>query len=53
MDEKNAKICSFFGHRNTEITVELEQKVKKLVEGLIVKYHVTTLFKKVLEAKCR
>ena len=34
--------CSFFGHRYTDITDELKQKVKDLVEDLIVRHNVTS-----------
>lgn len=35
------KSCSFFGHRNTKVTKNLKQKVKDVVEDLIVNYNVT------------
>ena len=35
-------VCSFFGHRNVEITEELKEKVKDVVEDLIVKHNVLT-----------
>lgn len=34
------KACSFFGHRNTKITKELENKTKKIIEDLIIKHNV-------------
>lgn len=34
--------CSFFGHRKVEITEELKQKVKTVVEDLIVNHNVMT-----------
>ena len=34
------KICSFFGHRKIEITEELKQKVKEVIEDLIVNHNV-------------
>lgn len=34
------KICSFFGHRKIEITEELKQKVKEVIEDLIVNHTV-------------
>ena len=34
--------CSFFGHRKIEITEELKQKVKEVVEDLIVNFNVDT-----------
>ena len=36
------KICSFFGHRKIEITEELKQKVKEVIEDLIVNHSVLT-----------
>lgn len=36
------KICSFFGHRNIEITEELKQKLTNMVEDLIVNHDVLT-----------
>ena len=36
------KACSFFGHRDTPQTEELKQKVKEIVEHLIVKEGVDT-----------
>lgn len=36
------KVCSFFGHRKIELSVELEQKVKDVVEDLIVNHNVST-----------
>lgn len=36
------KSCSFFGHRKIDITVELRQKVKEVVEDLIVNKEVLT-----------
>ena len=35
-------VCSFFGHRKIEITKELKQKVKEIIEDLIVNYNVLT-----------
>ena len=32
--------CSFFGHRKIEITEELKQKVKEVIEDLIVNHNV-------------
>ena len=40
MIENHIKFCSFFGHRNIEITEELKQKVKQIIEYLILKYNV-------------
>ena len=34
------KICSFFGHRKIDITEELKQKVKEVIEDLIVNHNV-------------
>ena len=39
---KEYKICSFFGHRKIEITEELKQKVKEVVEDLIVNHNVNS-----------
>ena len=36
------KVCSFFGHRDTPQTEELKQKVREIVEGLIVEEGVDT-----------
>ena len=36
----NIKTCSFFGHRNININEELKEKLKKLIENLIVNYNV-------------
>ena len=36
------KVCSFFGHRKIELSVELEQKVQGVVEDLIVNHNVST-----------
>ena len=36
------KICSFFGHRKIEITENLKQKVKEVVEDLIINHNVLT-----------
>ena len=36
------KVCSFFGHRDTEQTEELKQKVRETVERLIVEEGVDT-----------
>ena len=36
------KVCSFFGHRKIEITEELKQKVKAIIEDLIVNHNVLT-----------
>ena len=36
------KTCSFFGHRDTEQSEELKQKVKDIVERLIVEKSVDT-----------
>ena len=35
-----SKVCSFFGHRKIEITEELKQKVKEVIEDLIVNHDV-------------
>ena len=35
-------VCSFFGHRKIEITKELKQQVKKIIEDLIIKHNVQT-----------
>ena len=42
MIENSIKSCSFFGHRDIKITEELKQKVKKIVEDLIVYKNVST-----------
>lgn len=34
------KTCSFFGHRKIEITEELKEKVRAIVEDLIVNHNV-------------
>ena len=34
------KVCSFFGHRKIETTEELKQKVKEVIEDLIVNHNV-------------
>ncbi|MBE5730414.1 MAG: hypothetical protein E7350_00490 [Clostridiales bacterium] len=34
------KICSFFGHRKIELTEELKQRTKKVIEDLITKHNV-------------
>lgn len=34
------KVCSFFGHRKTDITEELKQKVKDTIEDLIINHNV-------------
>ena len=34
------KVCSFFGHRKIEITEELKEKVRAIVEDLIVNHNV-------------
>ncbi len=36
----NNKVCSFFGHRKIETTKELKQKVKEVIEDLIVNHNV-------------
>ena len=38
----NIKTCSFFGHRTIEITEDLKQKVKEIIEDLIVNHSVLT-----------
>ena len=35
------KTCSFFGHRKINITEELKQKVKEIIENLIIHHNVT------------
>ena len=35
-------VCSFFGHRKIEITKELKQKLKEVIEDLIVNHNVLT-----------
>lgn len=40
--EIQQKFCSFFGHRNIEITAELQQKLKLTIEKLITEQHVLT-----------
>lgn len=40
MLENAIKTCSFFGHRNTKMTEELKQKVKEIIEDLIVNQNV-------------
>ena len=37
-----SKVCSFFGHRKIKITEELKQKVKEIIEYLIVNHNVLT-----------
>ena len=37
-----SKVCSFFGHRKIEITEEVKQKVKKVIEDFIVNHNVLT-----------
>ena len=44
------KACSFFGHRDTEQTEELKQKVREIVERLIVEEGVDTFFLVVVAA---
>ena len=39
---KEYKVCSFFGHRKIEITKELKQKVKEVIEDLIFNHNVLT-----------
>ena len=41
-DIMNNLVCSFFGHRKIEITEELKNRVKKVVEDCIVNYNVST-----------
>ena len=36
------KTCAFFGHRKIETTEELKQKVKEVIEDLIVNHNVST-----------
>ncbi len=36
------KICSFFGHRNVVVTEELKEKLKEIIEDLIVNHNVLT-----------
>lgn len=36
------KTCSFFGHRKIEVTEELKQKTKDIIEDLIVNHNVLT-----------
>ena len=36
------KVCSFFDHRKIDITEELKQKVKEIIEDLIVNHKVLT-----------
>jgi len=38
----SVKTCSFFGHRKIELTEKLKQKVKEVVEELIVNHNVLT-----------
>ena len=38
----NNKICSFFGHRKIDITKELKEKVKEIIENLIINHNVFT-----------
>lgn len=42
MINNNIKSCSFFGHRNIEITEELKIKLKQIIEELIIKNNVVT-----------
>ena len=41
-NEKTIKVCSFFGHRKIEVTEELKQKVKDVIENLIIEKNVLT-----------
>lgn len=36
------QVCCFFGHRETEITEELKEKLKEVIEDLIVNHNVIT-----------
>lgn len=36
------KVCSFFGHREIELTEELKQKTKEVIETLITEHNVLT-----------
>ena len=36
------KVCSFFGHRKINITEELKEKVKSIIEDLILNHGVTS-----------
>lgn len=40
--EVQRKVCSFFGHRKIDITNNLKEKVKKIIEDLIINYNVST-----------
>ncbi len=40
--EIKQNVCSFFGHRNITITEKLKQKVKEVIEHLIVNHNVLT-----------
>lgn len=42
LTEITYKVCSFFGHRTIKITKELKEKVKKVIEDLIVNHNVLT-----------
>lgn len=42
MMENGTKSCSFFGHRDVEITESLKQKIKNIVENLIITHNVLT-----------
>ncbi len=37
---KSTKACSFFGHRNANLTNEQMEELKKIIEDLIIKKHV-------------
>ena len=41
-DIMSGLVCSFFGHRKIEITEELKQRVKNIVEDFIVNHNVLT-----------
>ena len=38
--QNNYKTCSFFGHRKINLTEEIKNKTKEVIENLIVKYNV-------------
>ncbi len=42
MESNNVKVCSFFGHRKMNITEELKQKVKNIIQDLIENHNVFT-----------
>ena len=43
-------VCSFFGHRKIEITEELKQKLREIIEDLIVNHNVS-IFNRIIRRK--